>query len=132
MTFKVLLADDHAQFLNALRMVLELEPDIEVVGHVSDGAAVLSAVLQAQPDVVCMDINMPGLNGIQATQSLLAHMPHIKVVALSGHDDAHMVAQMDSAGAVAYISKSRAGEEVAHTIRTLLHKPTKKLNATLA
>ena len=82
MKYKVLLADDHALFLDALRMVLELESDIEVVAQVSDGTHVLQAVLQTNPDVVCMDINMPGMNGVDATRQLIAHLPTLKVIGL--------------------------------------------------
>lgn len=126
MKHKVLLADDHAFFLDALRMVLELETDIEVVAQVCDGTHVLQAAQRANPDVVCMDINMPGMNGVEATRELLAHLPELKVVGLSGHDDPHQIAAMAAAGAKGYVIKCRAADEVANVIRDVLGKKTRK------
>ena len=119
MKLRVFLADDHAMFSDALRMTLEMEPDIEVVAQVQDGADVVAAALLAKPDVVCMDINLPGLSGVEATQALLARMPHVKVIGLSAHSDSHKVAQMATAGALGYVAKAQAGEEVAQAIRSV-------------
>ncbi len=126
MKLKVLLADDHVYFLDALRMVLELEPDIEVVAQVCSGTHVLQAAQKANPDVVCMDINMPGMSGVEATRMLLAHLPELKVIGLSGHDDPHQIAEMAAAGAVGYVIKCRAADEVANAIRDVLGKKTRK------
>lgn len=105
MKVRVLLADDHLLFRTALRMSLEIHPDIEIVAEVNDGRSVVEAVERSRPDVVCMDISMPGLNGMAATQQLLAAHPAVKVVALSAHADLFRVAQMVNAGALAYVSK---------------------------
>ncbi len=120
MKVRILLVDDHELFLDALRTVLSLEPDMEVVGQVSDGMAVVPAAISSQPDVVCMDVNMPGANGVDATKALRQHMPAIKIVGLSGHDDSYVMAQMAAAGAVGYILKGRAGEELVQTIRNVM------------
>jgi DNA-binding NarL/FixJ family response regulator len=128
MKYKVLLADDHALFLDALRMVLEQEPDIEVVAQVCDGMHVLQAVLQTNPDVVCMDINMPGMNGVDATRQLIAHLPALKVIGLSGHDDAYQESEMAAAGAQAYVAKCRAADEVVQVIRGMLNQKTMKVS----
>jgi two-component system NarL family response regulator len=119
MKLRIFLADDHALFSDALRMTLNLEPDMEVVAQVQDGADVVAAALLVKPDVVCMDINLPGLSGVEATQALLARMPHVKVIGLSAHSDAHKVAEMATAGALGYVAKAHAGEEVAQAIRSV-------------
>lgn len=117
MKVRILLADDHVLFLDALRTVLSLEPDMEVVGQAEDGHSVVAAALALQPDVVCMDVNMPGTNGVEATKALLEQMPGVKIIGLSGHDDSQMMAHMTAAGAVGYVAKCRAGAEVVQAIR---------------
>lgn len=117
MSLKVLLADDHRIFRNALRMLLEEVPGIDVVAEVADGRKVLDAVRQTRPDVVCMDISMPGLSGIEATRQLLASCPSVKVIGLSAHDDALRTAEMLAAGALEYVVKSNAGVELLAAIR---------------
>ncbi len=121
MKTRILLADDHVLFLEALRTVLSLESDMEVVGQAQDGAEVLQAALALHPDVVCMDVNMPAMNGVDATRALLQQMPAIKIIGLSGYDDSHIMAQIQDAGAVCYIAKSRAGDEVVQAIRQAMH-----------
>lgn len=117
MKLRVMLADDHAAFREALRMWLELAPDIEVVAEANDGHSVLQGVGQAMPDVVCMDLNMPGLNGIETTRQLLSIQPDVKVIGLSAHVDLFRVAEMFSAGALGYVVKGSAGVELLAAIR---------------
>jgi two-component system invasion response regulator UvrY len=117
MTLRVLLADDHALFREALRMVLELTPDIEVVAEVGSGLQVLEAVNRSRPDVVCMDVNMPGLDGVEATRQLQSVYPAVKVIGLSAHVDLPRVAAMCHAGAMGYVVKGRAGAELPDAIR---------------
>ena len=117
MTARILLADDHAMVREALRMLLERAAGIDVVAEVANGLAVLDAVSQTQPDVVCMDINMPGMNGIEATRQLLAAHPGLKVIGLSAHADEERIAAMIAAGAVGYVVKSNAGTELLEMIR---------------
>ena len=126
MKLKVLLADDHVYFLDALRMVLELEPDIEVVAQVCNGSHVLQIAQQTQPDVVCMDINLPGLSGVEVTRLLLANLPHIKVIALSGHDNPYFTSEMAAAGSHAYVTKCHAADKVAQVIREVVGHKTRK------
>ena len=99
MTLRVLLADDHRLLRDALRLMLEQEGDIEVVGHASDGNEVLRLARQTQPDIVCMDIGMPGMNGIEATEQLLAIRPDVKVIGLSTYADQRFILDMLKAGA---------------------------------
>jgi DNA-binding NarL/FixJ family response regulator len=117
MTLRVLLADDHALFREALRMVLELTPDIEVVAEVENGLQVLGRVADSQPDVVCMDLNMPGLNGVDATRQLQSAYPAVKVIGLSAHVDLPRVAAIYQAGAMGYVVKGRVGAELQEAIR---------------
>jgi len=84
MTIRVLLVDDHLMFREALHQMLSQDPSIQVVGELGDGAGILEAMAQFQPDVVVMDVSMPNVNGIEATRRLLASHPQAKVVALSG------------------------------------------------
>jgi DNA-binding NarL/FixJ family response regulator len=119
MTLRVLLADDHALFRKALRMTLESHPDLVVVAEVSDGLGVIDGVGRHSPDVVCMDVNMPGLNGIEATQRLLAVHPGIRVVAMSADADPLKVAQMIDSGAMAYVLKINIGRELPLAIRSV-------------
>lgn len=117
MKLRVLLADDHPMVRTALRTFLEMAPDIEVVAEAENGRDVLAAAQRCQPDVVCMDINMPGLNGIEATRQLLATHPNVKVIALSAHTYLIMVAQMIEAGAIGYVAKANASVELLPAIR---------------
>jgi len=116
---RVLLADDHRIFQEALRVLLEADPDIEVVAQVSDGGEVLRVASQCRPDVVCMDIGMPHLNGIEATRRLIAAHRDVKVIGLSAHVDRSFVMEMLDAGAAGYVAKSSAGEELLHAIRVV-------------
>ena len=117
MSLKILLADDHRIFRKALRMLLEDVPGIDIVAEVADGRDILAAVSQTRPDMVCMDINMPGLTGIEATRQLLASYPDVKVIGLSAHDDALQSAEMFAAGALEYVVKSNAGVDLLAAIR---------------
>jgi two-component system NarL family response regulator len=119
MTLRVLLADDHRLLRDALRLMLEQEGDIEVVGHASDGNEVLRLARQTQPDIVCMDIGMPGMNGIEATEQLLAIRPDVKVIGLSAYADQRFILDMLKAGAAGYVTKAAAGDELLRAIRAV-------------
>ena len=124
MRLRVLLADDYAMFRTAMRMLLEMDPDIEVVAEVTDGDSVLAAVGESRPDVVCMDLSMPGLNGVEATRQILATCAEVKVIALSAHVESYRIAEMIDAGALGYVVKMRAGTELAPAIRLVsLNQP---------
>lgn len=119
MKLRVLLADDSAMIREILRMILEMAPDIDVVGEVGNGRDVLIEVDKTCPDVVCMDINMPGINGIEATQQLLAVHPNVKVIGLSVHTDHAQVADIIAAGARGYVVKEDVGSEMLDAIRAV-------------
>ena len=114
---RVMLADDHTQFREALRMWLEMAPDMEVVAEAHDSDSVLAGAGAIPLDVVCMDVNMKGLNGIETTRQLLALYPHIKVIGLSAYVDPGRVAEMLGAGASGYVAKGSPGDQVLAAIR---------------
>jgi len=117
MSIRVLLVDDHVMFREALRVMLSNVPDIEVVGEAADGAEVGEVVARVQPDVVVMDISMPGVNGIEATRNLLALHPRIRVVALSAFVYKQLVRQMIEAGAMAFVAKAGASADLLQAVR---------------
>jgi two-component system NarL family response regulator len=113
---RVLLVDDHTMFRETLRLMLDQESSINVVGELDDGTQIQEAVARLGPDVVVMDVNMPNVNGIQATASLLNRFPKVRVVALSGYGHKQFVMEMLDAGATAYVVKSSAGKQLVHAI----------------
>lgn len=117
MKLRVLLADDHAMFRQALRMSLATDPDIEVVAEVEDGHGVLACFDDTHPDVVCMDIDMPRLSGIEATRRLIAAHPEARIVGLSAYSSPLLAAEMIKAGALGYVVKMDAGPQLPIAIR---------------
>lgn len=117
---RILLADDHAVVRAGLRMVLNLEPDLEVVDEAGDGPAAVARALRGDIDLAVLDVTMPGLTGLQATRQLVAHRPGIKVVLLSMHDHEEYVVDALVAGAHGYVLKSAADRELVRTIRAVL------------
>lgn len=118
MVIRVLLVDDHSMFRETLRLLLDQDPLIEVVGELGDGSRIQETVAQLTPDVVVMDVNMPHVNGIQATCKLLSQFPQVRVVALSGYGHKQFVMEMLDAGATAYVVKSSAGKQLVHAIHS--------------
>lgn len=115
----VYLVDDQRILRDGLRALLELHGDIRVVGESADGSAALDGILAARPDVALMDITMPGLNGIDATQSLTLRAPQVKVIILSVHSDSEHVYRAFQAGAAGYLLKESAGAEVVEAVRAV-------------
>jgi two-component system NarL family response regulator len=124
MTIRILIADDHQMVRELLCHVLQAEPDWEVVAQTGDGLQVIPLIQTTAPHVVCMDINMPGMNGIELTRSILQQWPLIKVVALSAYDDQRHVLDMLDAGASAYVTKLEASTEVLSAVRAVLRGRT--------
>jgi len=115
---RILLADDHAVLRAGLKLLLNSEPDMEVIGEAADGRETVQASRQTNPDIVLMDINMPGLNGIEATREICRSNPEIKIVALTMYEDYGYVDQMLQAGAISYVSKKSADKELINAIRS--------------
>jgi two-component system response regulator NreC len=124
MTIKIILADDHQIVRHGLRSLLLDEPDMRVVAEADNGRAVMRLVQEVSPDVVIMDISMPGLNGIEATRQIVAEYPGIKIIALSMHSDSLFVLNMLKAGASGYLLKDCALEELVKAIRTVVDRKT--------
>lgn len=121
---RILLADDHQIFREALRALLDREPDLEVVAETGDGIEISRLAREHAVDIVCMDVSMPGMNGMEATRRLVATCPNIKVIALSAHPDHRYVLDMIKAGAAGYITKAEASNELLRAIRTLARNRT--------
>jgi DNA-binding NarL/FixJ family response regulator len=113
----VLLVEDHAVVREGLRILIEAEDDIKIVGEAKTGREAVSMAKQHRPDVVVMDIAMPSLNGIQATQQILKEFPRAKVLILSAHADPEYVDQVMAFGAKGYLTKQTSAEMVARAVR---------------
>ena len=109
---KILVVDDHAIVREGGRMILAKESDLEVVGEAGDGQQALERTERVQPDVVIMDISMPGMGGIEATQTVRARHPEVQVLALTMHEDESYVFQLLRAGAAGYVLKRAAAQDL--------------------
>ena len=116
---RVLLADDHKIVREGLRLLINSQPDMQVVGEAANGNEVLVKARDLKPDVVVMDLSMPELNGLQATERLKAEHPGIKVVALTAHEDESYLRQLCKVGAAGYVLKRSAGDELVKAIGTV-------------
>lgn len=117
---RLLLADDHAMFRDALRLNLALVSGLEVVAEAHNGAAVVSLVAQYRPDVVCMDVNMPGLDGVQTTRWLRTVHPEVRVIGMSAQADLEQVQAMFAAGALGFVVKMSVGSELPLAIQAVM------------
>lgn len=113
---RILLVDDHKMFRDALRSLLEKTLNLKVVGETGNTSEVVGLTLETSPHIVCMDIGMPGINGIETTRRLIKVCPSVKVIALSTYSDFRYVMDMIVAGASAYITKAEASEELLRAI----------------
>jgi len=120
MSIDIVLADDHKIVRDGLRALIEQQPDMKVVAEAEEGWTTLEKARKFSPDVVIMDIGMPDLNGIDATRQILSEMPDVKVIALSMHSDRGFVADMLRAGALGYLLKDCAFEELTCAIHTVI------------
>lgn len=114
---KVLICDDQALIRDSLELLLKLEKDIEVVGHAQEGAEAVEQTERRQPDLVLMDLKMPGVNGIEATRQIRARWPHIKVLVLTTYDDDEWVFDAIRAGAAGYVLKDTPRADVIKAVR---------------
>jgi DNA-binding NarL/FixJ family response regulator len=119
LTIRVLIVDDHRMLRNGLRNLIQEQPDMEVVGDAGTGRDAVRLAEKTRPDVVLMDINMPDLNGMEATRQLLAAVPTAKVVALSMYASRRFAAGMLAAGARGFVMKDCAFEELHAAIRVV-------------
>ncbi|HEX9861110.1 MAG TPA: response regulator transcription factor [Nitrospirota bacterium] len=120
MSIRVILADDHTMIREGLRAVLRKHPDIEVVSEADNGRTAVQAAKKFRPDIVILDVFMPGLNGIEAARRMAAASPGTKTIALSMHSGRRFVAEMFKAGASGYLLKDCASEELVNAIRAVM------------
>jgi len=116
---RILVADDHAQFRAGIRAMLRREAELELVGEVATGAEAINAAETLQPDVVLMDLHMPGVNGIEATRQILATSPHIRILVLTMFEDDDSVFAALRVGARGYLLKGADKAEIVRAIRAV-------------
>ena len=116
---RVFLADDHAVVREGLKALVNAQPTMAVVGEAADGLSACEQVAQLAPDVVVMDVSMPGLSGSQATARLRLECPAVRVLALTVHEDKGYLRQLLAAGAAGYVLKRAAPEELIQAIRAV-------------
>ena len=116
---RVLLADDHAVVREGLKALVGAEPGMDVVGEAADGPAAVALVAELDPDVVVVDVSMPGMNGAQVTTRLREVRPNRKVLALTVHEDAGYLRLLLEAGAAGYVLKRAAAAELVRAIRAV-------------
>lgn len=114
---KILLCDDQAVIRDGLEMLLNLEKDIQVIATAQDGAEAVELAAKQQPDLILMDLKMPGTNGIEATRQLHARFPNIKVLVLTTYDDDEWVFDAIRAGASGYLLKDTPREKIIEAVR---------------
>jgi DNA-binding NarL/FixJ family response regulator len=119
-TVKIFLADDHKILREGLRSLISEIPGMEVIGEAGNGREAVRLATKLRPDLVVMDVNMPDLNGIEATRQLLKDLPAVKVIALSMYSDKRFVTGMLRAGASGYILKASAFDELAKAFETVI------------
>ena len=114
---RVIICDDQALIRDGLEMLLNLEKDIEVVGQAQDGAEAVELVARYEPDLVLMDLKMPGMNGIEATRQIRTRYPAVKILVLTTYDDDEWLFDAIRAGASGYLLKDTPREEVIKAVK---------------
>ena len=114
---RILLAEDHKVMREGLRMVIDRERDMEVVGEADNGLAAIALTQQLRPDVVIMDVSMPELDGLKATEALKRLVPNAKILILTRHTDSSYVKQLLTSGASGYVLKQSASEDLVRAIQ---------------
>jgi len=117
MTIRLLLVDDHAVVRSGLRMLLENERDVEIVGEAASASEAMESAMRLKPTVILMDIGLPDLSGIDATREIKKRSPEVSIVALTIHEDEEYFFKMLEAGASGYVPKRAAPEELLTAIR---------------
>jgi two-component system, NarL family, response regulator LiaR len=117
----VILADDHPLVRKAIRDLIEEESDIKIVAEAGTGEEVISYAEEMKPDVIIMDISMPKVNGLEATERIHKKHPEIKILVLTVHTDSEHILGILEAGAAGYLTKSIFGPEIVHAIRSVVY-----------
>lgn len=114
---RILIAEDHETVREGIKLLIDAQPDMEVIGEAGDGLTAVSSAQSLNPDVVVMDVTMPGATGFQATEKLNQLCPHVKVLALTRHTDKAYLQQLVRAGAFGYVLKQSPAAELLQAIR---------------
>lgn len=114
---KVLIVDDHVIVREGLRALLETQPDIKIVGEAANGQEALNKVVEVKPDIVLMDITMPGINGLEATRQIKQRNPDVKILVLTVHEGDEYFFKMLTAGASGYFVKGGSSNELVSAMR---------------
>ncbi|HEY8082075.1 MAG TPA: response regulator transcription factor [Solirubrobacterales bacterium] len=116
---RILIADDHGIVRSGLRLLLERQPDIEVIAEAADGVEAREMAIRERPDLAILDVKMPKLTGLQATRAIRAHAPDVAVLILSMHDDERYLFEALKAGASGYVLKAQADTDLLAAIRAI-------------
>ncbi len=116
---RVFLVDDHAAMREGLKLLINAQPDMEVIGQAGDGRTALQRVPESRPEVVVMDISLPVLNGVQVTEGIKRLYPGVRILALTRHRDLGYLRQVMQAGASGYVLKQAAADALVGAIRTI-------------
>ena len=119
MPYQILLVDDHRIMRDGIRAILQKSSEFQVVGEAENGVDAVQAAKKARPDMVLMDIGLPGLNGIEATAEILRHCPDTKVIILSMYDDEHSVVSAIRSGARAFVLKKASDSDLLEALRAV-------------
>jgi DNA-binding NarL/FixJ family response regulator len=119
----ILIVDDHPLMRKGIRTVLEAHDDIRVIGEASNGLEAVEYARQLQPSVILMDINMPHMDGVQATRLIKSEKPAVTIIGLSVNEAASVRRAMDQAGATTFLNKEEVGDDLYHTIARLMTNP---------
>jgi DNA-binding NarL/FixJ family response regulator len=114
---RILLADDHVTVRHGLKLLIDTQPDMKVISEASDGKTAMQSALAVKPDVIVMDISMPGMNGLAATRALKQKQPNVVIVTLTRHGDDAYVQELLRAGVAGYVLKQSAPTELLQAIR---------------
>ena len=121
---KVVIVDDHKMVIDGMSLLLQNQPDIEVIGSALSGEEAIKLISKITPDVVLLDINMPGINGIETCKEMLKIQPQLKIIAISMHKESSLIKLMLSNGAKGYVLKNAGQDEVVEAIKEVYQGKT--------